>query len=420
MPVQAPPLPSLPFPQIDVPRVERPSRAEFMARVRGARPFIVRGCIDHWPLYRSLSQLATPAAKLQHLSRLLPQRKVRFTHLPPEEKGVFGYNDGVRQSFAFNTQRLRFPEFADACVKTMEDGASGTLYMQNLPLPELHAQLGVLDQPEGFAPIAPPSFWIGTGGQKVALHSDAFRNIITMLAGRKRLTLFAPDELPNLYIAPPDRRVGGSLGSLVKLTEPDFDKFPKFRAALQRSHVAVLEPGEILYLPSLWWHHVESFDLNIGLNCFFREQRIDISSYVPATGLMVSLRHTSLDIRRRLHDGFAALLSGQPNPLSADTPFASDTAGAAAQINAALDTLTPDQAALWRAWVLAFVGWCVFRLEEPFPTLPAGEVDRMLERMSSWQWKLSQTLRRTMFRAYERVGGFTVRQDQSIVPLAGR
>jgi hypothetical protein len=55
---------------------------------------------------------------------------------------------------------------------------------------------------------------------------------------------FAPTEMP-ITMARPDA--------------PDFDRHPKLRDALEHALVADLLPGDALYLPPLWWHHVQSF-----------------------------------------------------------------------------------------------------------------------------------------------------------------
>ena len=55
--------------------------------------------------------------------------------------------------------------------------------------------------------------------------------------------------------------------SLVDFRAPDFGRFPRFREAMQRAIVVELEPGDALYLPSFWWHHVESSGvLNVMVN----------------------------------------------------------------------------------------------------------------------------------------------------------
>jgi hypothetical protein len=48
--------------------------------------------------------------------------------------------------------------------------------------------------------------------------------------------------------------------SLVPLHAPDFERFPRFREALAAAVSAELGPGDALYIPPLWWHHVESLE----------------------------------------------------------------------------------------------------------------------------------------------------------------
>jgi len=59
----------------------------------------------------------------------------------------------------------------------------------------------------------------------------------------------------------------------VSFKEPDFARFPKFRAALAAAQVAELGPGDAIYIPTLWWHHVESLDpLNLLVNYWWGSQ----------------------------------------------------------------------------------------------------------------------------------------------------
>ena len=39
---------------------------------------------------------------------------------------------------------------------------------------------------------------------------------------------------------------------------PDLDRFPKFAEAAAHARAAAMEPGDALFIPSMWWHHVES------------------------------------------------------------------------------------------------------------------------------------------------------------------
>src|SRR5258706_53930 len=79
-----------------------------------------------------------------------------------------------------------------------------------------------------------------------------------VVAGRRRFTLFPPDQIANLYVGPLDYAPTGTPVSLVTVGDPDLARFPRFRQALAAAQVAELDPGDAIYIPTLWWHHVES------------------------------------------------------------------------------------------------------------------------------------------------------------------
>jgi Cupin-like domain len=55
--------------------------------------------------------------------------------------------------------------------------------------------------------------------------------------------------------------------SLVELAAPDLERYPKFPQALAEAQVAELGPGDAIFIPPLWWHHVHSLsNLNVLVN----------------------------------------------------------------------------------------------------------------------------------------------------------
>ena len=114
------------------------------------------------------------------------------------------------------------------------------------------------------------SAWMGNRS-RISAHFDFPDNVACVVAGRRRFTLFPPDQIKNLYVGPLDLTPAGQAISLVDFENPDFDKYPKFREALESSYTVTLEPGDALFLPSMWWHHVEGLDsLNVLVNFWWR------------------------------------------------------------------------------------------------------------------------------------------------------
>merc|ERR1712217_936621 len=92
------------------------------------------------------------------------------------------------------------------------------------------------------------------GGTLYHCHYDLQPNIHVQLSGRKRFIIFPPEDWPYLYPFPVhhdlDRR------SQVNFDAPEDALTPLWKGA--HGHVVELEPGDALYIPPYWWHHVQS------------------------------------------------------------------------------------------------------------------------------------------------------------------
>jgi hypothetical protein len=124
----------------------------------------------------------------------------------------------------------------------------------------------------GFGALQPlASIWIGNR-TCVPAHQDVPDNIACVVAGRRRVTLFPPDQLQNLYIGPLDRTPAGQAVSLVDFDAPDHQRFPRFAEAMRHAQTAELGPGDAVLIPSMWWHRIQALDaFNVLVNYWWRQ-----------------------------------------------------------------------------------------------------------------------------------------------------
>jgi hypothetical protein len=126
---------------------------------------------------------------------------------------------------------------------------------------------------------------------------DESNNVACVVAGRRRFTLFPPEQIANLYIGPLDFAPTGAAMSMVSLRDPDFTRYPKFRDALPAAQVAVLEAGDSIFIPPLWWHHVESLEpFNVLVN-YWWDDPLGAGADAKLDSAFDALLHGILSIR---------------------------------------------------------------------------------------------------------------------------
>jgi histone arginine demethylase JMJD6 len=101
----------------------------------------------------------------------------------------------------------------------------------------------------------------GKGGTFPVLHYDgaATHAFLMQVYGRKQFMLFSPDQASFLYPSPEKENL-----SLVNVEKPDLDRFPLFAKAVKQTFV--LEPGELAFIPSRWWHTTKMLTPSISIS----------------------------------------------------------------------------------------------------------------------------------------------------------
>jgi Cupin-like domain len=253
------------------------------------RPVVLRGLVSGWPAVKIKSS-GDVVEYLRHFDKGNP---VDAIMTPPDVQGRVFY-DADMKGFNFVRNRLPITAVAEqvlrysAFERAPAVAAQSALIRDCLPGFSAENRLTALDS------AILPRIWLGNA-ITTPTHLDEWNNMGCVVAGRRRFTLFPPEQIANLYIGPLDFAPTGAPMSLVSLHSPDFERFPRFRAALAAAVTADLGPGDALYIPPLWWHHVESLErFNVLVNYWWHSE---MSAPADAPSGFDTLVHAILSLR---------------------------------------------------------------------------------------------------------------------------
>jgi hypothetical protein len=236
-----------------------------IAEARG--PFVVRGLVADWPLVRAGLRSAREARA--HLLAHARDLDFAVSMGAPEAGGRLFYDAEMQMNFRMGQGRL---DRIFAGFDAAESHAQvPTVYLGSIDIEKFFNGLAAANP----MPVSPrdalASIWIGTP-TRIAAHNDFPDNLACCAVGRRRFTLFPPHQFGNLYLGPIDHTPAGRAVSMVDFAAPDLAAYPNFAKALEHAQVADLEPGDALFIPSLWYHHVEaSAPFNVLVNYWWRD-----------------------------------------------------------------------------------------------------------------------------------------------------
>ncbi len=251
-----------------VPEVAVGDAAALDAQLRAATaPFVVRGLVSDWPLVRAARESGA-AARAYLLER---HRDILFTASVGLTGGDARLFYDAAMAMNFQTVRAKLPEIFAKIDAAEGDPAAPPVYLGSIDVHDFFQGLHAANHVDLGERQCLASIWIGTR-TRIAAHNDMPANLACVAAGRRRFTLFPPEQFRNLYLGPLDNTPAGRAVSMVDFRNPDFAAHPKFREALAHAQVVELEPGDALHIPSFWYHHVEGLEpFNILLNYWWRE-----------------------------------------------------------------------------------------------------------------------------------------------------
>jgi hypothetical protein len=254
----------------------KPDDLPLQQLLSGNEPVVLRGLVAGWGIVKEGRGTASNA--MNYLRSFYNGKTVGSCFADPSIAGRLFYNENFTQ-LNFNTTRGTMDDVLKNIEAHLNDELPPTFYIASLVvdscLPGFRAANDLNFAAHQLDP--PPIIWIGNRTIASA-HYDAPNNIACVVAGRRRFTVFPPEQVFNLYPGPLDPTPGGQVISIVDFKNPDFEKFPRFREALANAQSAELEAGDAIFVPSMWWHHVEGLNpFNILVNYWW----LSMPHYIP-------------------------------------------------------------------------------------------------------------------------------------------
>lgn len=223
-------------------------------------PVLIRGLLDNEPDWN-----------LDYLCEKLGDRELLFRHYGREwskqdKRQWKSVGSGIER------REISFNKYAEM-VRTRQ-AHEEHIYLGKCSLENTLGDtptLKTLGEPLGLTkPLTGFKMYMGPTGHVTSLHYDVADGTLVQLHGAKKVILFPPSETANLYPFPLAIHLRHGLKmrswySQVDLQNPDFESFPKFKEALCYKREVMITRGEILYIPTGWWHEVTT--LGEGMAC---------------------------------------------------------------------------------------------------------------------------------------------------------
>jgi hypothetical protein len=222
--------------------------------VKKQRPVLLKDAAAHWP---AISKWGFDFFEKNYGDEMIAIGKERIERA----------DDGT--SFDIDVEGLSIRDF----VRRV--GAGEDVYLKFNPIlerfPSLYEDLDYeqLGQWSG-GQIRPEAsdneFYMGGANTRTHLHTELSDIFHVCIKGRKRWVMYPPKEWSLLYPIPARTSF---VASEVNVLDPDFETHPLARYA--RGWEAVIEPGDILYLPAYTWHAVENPEPAISVNLLWHD-----------------------------------------------------------------------------------------------------------------------------------------------------
>ena len=267
-----------------IPRIPAPPLHVFLDKyMKSQIPVILTGCMEHWPALEKWQDL--DYFKRVAGGRTVPVEVGNGTYLSSSSSASTSIkNEKEDGSTEWGQQLMTMSDFIESFV--LSDKKQKAAIMQgylaqhelfdhipvlrkDILVPdycalEVDAQENEHEDDDGNVIV---NAWFGPPGTISPTHTDPYHNLLAQVVGSKAIKLFAPSQSPFLYAHK------GLMynNSQVDPNAPDLERFPLFAQAQSQS--CILETGEMLYIPPLWWHFIESLEVSFSVSFWWGRRR---------------------------------------------------------------------------------------------------------------------------------------------------
>ncbi|GLV42799.1 Jumonji domain containing 5 [Carabus blaptoides fortunei] len=217
-------------------------------------PTKLKDCMDHWPAM-------TKWLDITYLITIAGNRTV------PVELGSHYVDENWSQKLMTLKDFIRNHFLCDTASENLGYLAQHNLFDQ---ISELRNDILVPDYcclSKNYDESCEPDInaWFGPKHTVSPLHYDPKNNILAQVFGTKQIVLFAPKDSKYLY--PHEGTLLNNTAQVNPLS-PDTGMFPSFNQATM--YKCLLRPGEMLYMPPKWWHHVTALDKSFSVSFWWQ------------------------------------------------------------------------------------------------------------------------------------------------------
>jgi hypothetical protein len=278
-----------PIAELDVKDCNREQFNHYFSR---SEPVVLRRYAASWPAIQNWRYVIESIRFMTHIVLIsysystLLHRQLNFfankhgNRLIPVEKGVMSEEGGLKE------QLMTIKEFASRFLtpstkqlvwplelSSHKSAQDSIAYLAQHPLfeqiPELLNDIEAAPSLCGEKGPSNLNAWIGTGGTRTPCHFDTYDNLLAQVIGAKYVRCFHPSQTSKLHVIKQSGTSYGSQGNMsaVDCEMEDFSAHPLAKEAAFEE--TILFPGDVLFIPSGYWHYVRSLSTSASVNFWF-------------------------------------------------------------------------------------------------------------------------------------------------------